>query len=336
MPDNDPHYAAAKTLPADAIPVIDAEPLIRHDSVEPVSKKIMSAAKNTGFFYISNHGIDPRLIEDAFRASRRFFHLPPAEKSRVAVNKSQRGWLDAGMTKFDSSRTHDLKEVFFYGPEKWHERLTRSGERIPLVADNLWPDTGFIFRDRVLPYYHAVVELGHRILSAIAVGMGEDRDFFASRYTSPLARGQLVYYPRSTSHDEAEQRFGAAAHTDFGVLTLLMQDDNGGLQVLDRKDRWVEAPPIENTFVCNIGDLLHRWTNSQLSSNFHRVINRSGNERFSMPVFFDPDPDTVIDSRDFRCLKNEPPIFPPTSVAKYIDGRNRRTFSQYKSATPQS
>jgi isopenicillin N synthase-like dioxygenase len=323
-------YALAKSLSFEDIPIIDLEPLIQRQELESVAEQLMSAALNTGFFYIKNHGIDESLIDKAFKASQLFFNFPIAIKQLVAVNQQQRGWLAPGMTKFTEAKTHDLKEIFFYGPEHWSEQMLAKRSEIALIAENQWPDGFSEFQEGIMPYYHAVCSLGHNVLSAIAVGLGETPDFFAKRYTSPLGRGQLVYYPISSQEDEDQQRFGAAAHTDFGVLTLLHQDDNGGLQVFNKSKQWVEAPPIPGTFVCNTGDLLNRWTNGFLSSNLHRVINRSGNERFSMPVFFDPDPNAIINSKDFKQFANQASTHSPIQVSDYIDGKNRKTFSQYK------
>ena len=323
-------YASAKSLSFEDIPIIDLEPLLERQEIDEVAKQLMSAALNTGFFYIKNHGVDQQLIDNAFAASQSFFKQPINEKRAVSVNQQQRGWLAPGMAKFTEAKTHDLKEIFFYGPEQWSKEMLSKRSQIPLIADNQWPKEFPEFQESIMPYYNAVCHLGHQVLSAIAVGLGENSDFFAKRYTSPLGRGQLVYYPKSEKADEDQQRFGAAAHTDFGVLTLLHQDDNGGLQVFNRSEQWVEAPPILGTFVCNIGDLLNRWTNGYLSSNLHRVINRSGNERFSMPVFFDPDPDAIINSTDFKRFADQPSEQSPIQVSDYIDGKNRKTFSQYK------
>ena len=323
-------YAAAKSLSLDDIPVIDLTPLLAGESINEVAEKLMLAASNTGFFYIKNHGVEQSVIDGAMVASKAFFKLAADEKETVLVNQQQRGWLAPGMAKFTGAKTYDLKEIFFYGPDAWSTALEAQRGSIPMIADNQWPECCPTLEAGIMAYYNAVCELGHQVLSAIAIGMEEEVDFFASRYTSPLGRGQLVYYPKSEYSDEKEQRFGAAAHTDFGVLTLLHQDDNGGLQVLNKAEEWVEAPPIPGTFVCNIGDLLNRWTNHRLASNLHRVINRSGNERFSMPIFFDPDPDAVIDAKDFNVLADQERLYPAIQVSDYIDGKNRRTFSQYQ------
>ena len=323
-------YAAAKSLSLDDIPTIDLEPLLLRQEVDEVAKQLMAAALNTGFFYIKNHGIEQSVIDTALASSKTFFKRPSTQKAKTLVNQQQRGWLAPGMTKFTQAKTHDLKEIFFFGPEVWSTRMLAKRHDIPLIADNQWPDDDSELSSGIMPYYNAVCSLGQQLLSVIAVGLGEELDFFAKRYTSPLGRGQLVYYPQSLQADEDKERFGAAAHTDFGVLTLLYQDDNGGLQVLNKAKEWIEAPPIPGTFVCNIGDLLNRWSNGYLSSNLHRVINRSGNERFSMPVFFDPDPDVVIDATDFKQFAKQAQQYQPIQVSDYIHGKNRKTFAQYK------
>lgn len=325
----DHNYATAKPLSADDIPVIDFAPLLLRGDIEAVAKPLIAAALNTGFFYIKNHGIDPQIMQRAFEASKQFFHLSQAEKTQVAVNTKQRGWLGPKMATLEGAKTHDLKEIFFTGPEVWSSEMWDKRSQIPLITHNLWPQAMPELKPNLLAYYDAVCTLGQAVLKVIAVGLGESPGFFTQRYTSPLGRSQLVYYPRSSQQDEAEQRFGAAAHTDFGVITLLFQDNNGGLQVLNKDQEWVEATPIENTFVCNIGDLLHRWTNGYLASNSHRVINRSTNERFSMPIFFDPDADVTIDSRDFKKFSQDQPKYGPIKVADYIHSKNRKAFAQY-------
>jgi isopenicillin N synthase-like dioxygenase len=112
-------------------------------------------------------------------------------------------------------------------------------------------------------------------------------------------------------------------------MTLLLQDMNGGLQVRNRAGEWVEATPIPGTLVCNIGDLLNRWSNETLSSNLHRVINRSGNERHSIPIFFDPDSDAVVDPADLGFPEGTAK-YPPITASDYIHGKNKKNFTQYK------
>lgn len=324
-----PAYYSARKISENEIPIIDISALLggAEGAVEAVAAKIVDACHQIGFFYISNHGIPPVVIAKASNAMRQYFSLAENIKHRCAVNKGQRGWMAVGQAVLEGSRTHDLKEVFFWGPESFEGAQSESPES--LVTTNLWPDSDFpALRRDLLPYYEAVKHVGHRLLSAIAVGLGAPKDFFVSRYTDPLARGQLVYYPVSTESDESEQRFGSAPHTDFGVLTLLLQDANGGLQVKNRQGEWVAAIPVEGTLVCNIGDLMNRWSNEFLSSNVHRVINQSGKERHSLVVFFDPDAEAIIDPADLGFVEGQE-RYPAISAADYIQGKNRKNFTHY-------
>lgn len=325
-------YFAAREVSEDYIPVIDISSLVADlpGAVEDVATQIMEASTRIGFFYVKGHGIPESTIETASRAMRDYFALPVETKSRHPLNTSQRGWMATGVARLEGSKTHDLKEIFFWGPESWAPRLAEQKKLDSLIADNVWPDDTFpVLKRDLLPYYDAICAIGHRLLSAIALGLGLSRDFFAAKYTSPMARGQLVYYPVSTAKDESEERFGSAPHTDFGVLTLLLQDMNGGLQVRNREGEWVAATPIPGTLVCNIGDLLNRWSNETLSSNLHRVINRSGNERHSIAIFFDPDPDALIDPAELGFPEGRE-AYPPITASAYIHSKNKKNFTQYK------
>lgn len=323
-----PDFANAQTTDTQMIPVIDVSGAISGDDVQGVADAIHAAAIEHGFFYIANHGIDPALMEQAFAASKAFFELPEAEKQTVAVNTDQRGWMAQGMTRMQGARTHDLKEVFFWGIQtETDDPDVIAGK--PLCAVNQWP-TGFPhLQADLIPYYDAVCDAARRVMAAVAVSLDQPADFFDAAYSRPLARGQMVYYPASTAADEAEERFGVAPHTDFGVLTVLLQDNSGGLQVRAKSGEWIEAPPIPDTLVCNIGDLLARWSNNRFASTVHRVINRTSNARYSIPVFFDPHTDTIIDPVDLGVPKADS-AFDPVRAGEHIKGRNVKSFAQYQ------
>lgn len=321
-------HAVAKSIPLDAIPVIDVGPLVTGGDPRPIADALIQAATDVGFFYVSNHGMPEAVVSDAVEAMQAFFDLPDEAKATVPVDRTQRGWMASGMATLDGAKTHDLKEIFFWGPD-WTADDPDVVAGVPMMAPNKWPDAAMpSLRSAVLAYHEAVSALGRRLLSAIAVGLGLDPAFFESRYTNPLGRGQLVYYPPSEGDDEAEGRFGAAPHTDFGALTLLLQDMNGGLQIRNREGEWIAATPIPGTIVCNIGDLLQRWSNDRLQSTLHRVINRSGRRRHSIAFFFDPDPRAAIDPRDMA--PNETPLHAPVTAGEHILARNARAFAQYK------
>jgi len=324
-------YGVVTSISSDDIPVIDLAAYLSGEGIEGVAAQILDAVTNKGFFYVSNHGIPLDIIDTASRGMREYFAKPAEVKNESPANTNQRGWLAPGMATLKGAKTHDLKEIFFWGPESWTDELNQKRDKFPLIADNVWPDEQSPeLKKTLLPYYDHACAVGHKILAAIALALGLDDDFFAKRYDTPLARGQLVYYPVSTAKDESEQRYGSAPHTDYGVLTLLLQDMNGGLEVLTKDNEWVTAVPIPGTLVCNVGDLLHRWSNDRFSSNIHRVINKSGNERHSIAIFFDPTPDTIIDPKEMGLSDADVVKYEPIVAADYIDQQNKKSFAQYK------
>ncbi len=322
-------FAIAKPTDESMIPVIDVSGVVSGDDIKGVAEKIYKAAKDYGFFYISGHGIDQKLLDQAFSVAKDFFDLPMADKQTVAVNSHQRGWMAQGMSHLPGAKTHDLKEVFFWGAETALDDQDLLARK-PLVAMNQWPSRAFPRLELDLrPYYDAICNIGHHLMAAIAVSLNQPINFFTEFYIKPLARGQLVYYPPSSSTDEAEERFGVAPHTDFGVLTILLQDFSGGLQVQSKSGDWIEAPPIAGTLVCNIGDLLARWSNDRFASTLHRVINRSNNARYSIPVFFDPHTDTIVDPINLSVSKQNCK-YDSIVAGQHISNRNKKSFAHYK------
>jgi isopenicillin N synthase-like dioxygenase len=170
---------------------------------------------------------------------------------------------------------------------------------------------------------------GADLMRAVAVSLELDVDFFVSRYRKPLQRTQIVYYPPQPA-DLGEDQFGVAPHSDFGCITLLWQDTNGGLEVLERStQRWIPAPPIPGTLVINVADLLARWTNDRYASTPHRVINRSGRERLSIATFHDPDYKAVVDPRDLGTPEADC-RYDPILAGEHIVGRIERSFGYRK------
>ena len=314
----------------DGLPVIDLSSASSPEDRKEIGKQLVASVETIGFFYVVGHGIDPTLLKNAFDSSREFFSLSEDQKQIIAVNQAQRGWMRKGLTRLEGSASADVKEVFFWGREV-SEDDPDVLQKLPLVSPNQWPEQVLPnFKANILEYYQAVMALGSSLLECIAYGLDKNPEVFREKYTKPLGRGQLVYYPPISADDLACNSYSAAPHTDFGVLTILLQDSLGGLQVRHQNGEWIDVPPIEGSFICNIGDLLERWTNGKLKSTIHRVLNTSGKDRLSIPVFFDPNSDAWIDPRDFETLKNES-ILPPVKAGEYISGKNHRNFLHYAS-----
>lgn len=317
-------YAVAKDIDT-AIPVIDIGALQSGtpQAYARVAQEIRKAATEVGFFYVANHGVAQELIDRAFAAGRRFFDQPLEAKQGVAVNSRHRGFVPVGGANVARAAAPDLKETFSWGlelPENDPDVLAGNG----LLGPNRWPEFLPELREALYAYFEASFACGDRLLRAIAVSIGIEADFFFARYRKPYARGQIVHYPPQPPSLGPDQR-GIGEHTDFGCITLLSQDSNGGLQIRARDGEWVKARPIEGTLVINIGDLLERWSNDRLTSTLHRVVNSSGRDRYSLTVFYDPTYSTVVDPRDMA--PGEPPHYEPIVAGDHIRSRFDKTFA---------
>jgi isopenicillin N synthase-like dioxygenase len=271
-----------------ALPVVDVSTLVgRAGPPESrVARDIEAACRDSGFFYVAGHGVPATLIERLDAASRAFFDLPLDDKLEIAMaggGRAWRGFFPVG-AELTSGRP-DRKEGLYFGTELGPDS-PRVQEGLPLHGPNLFPRQVPELRDAVLEYLDVLTRTAQAVLSGVALSLGLDADYFASRYTAePTVLFRIFHYPPSPPDSDD---WGVGEHTDYGLLTLLLQDDNGGLQVKTPRG-WVDAPPIPDTFVCNIGDMLDRMTGGWYRSTPHRVRNVSGNERLSFPFFFDPD-----------------------------------------------
>lgn len=246
---------------------------------------IDQACRRAGFFVISGHGIDPGVVGAVADASRRFFDLPPETKAEVAMARAGRrwrGWFPPGGEL--TAGVPDGKEGYYFGAE-----LSAADERVraglPLHGPNLFPAAVPELGPAVLELLDQMTALGHRLCRLLAEGLGLDPDWFRGNLTAdPTILFRVFHYPAPVDGDEA--RWGVAEHTDYGLLTILAQDGVGGLEVRT-PDGWREVPPIDGTFVCNIGDMLERMTGGAYRSTAHRV-RRPDRSRLSFPFFFDP------------------------------------------------
>jgi len=267
-------------------------PVIDLSQREGVPALLREACRAHGFFYIVGHGIDAALGDRLEHRSREFFALDPAHKMRWRMalgGRAWRGYFPAG-GELTSGRP-DWKEGLYFGSElRADHPQVRAGT--PLHGANLWPDVPG-FRETVLDYIAAVTRLGHRVMEGLAQSLGLDANYFAEHYTAdPLILFRVFNYPSLPAPPAV--RWGVGEHTDYGLLTLLRQDDVGGLEVKTREG-WVAALPLANSFVCNIGDMLDRMTGGLYRSTAHRVaVNRSGRDRLSFPLFFDPNFDARV------------------------------------------
>ena len=236
------------------------------------------ACAEIGFFYVAGHGIDPGLGDRLEAAARRFFALPDDDKAAVGMpvgGRAWRGWFPLGGEL--TSGVPDGKEGYYFGAE------APASDR-PLQGPNVWPDAVPELRDAVLEWLDAMTGLGRRLCELLGVPR--------SLIDDPTVLFRIFRYPPA---DAAPGDWGVAEHTDYGLLTILRQDVTGGLEVrLPSSAEWIGAPPIPDTFVCNVGDVLERLSGGRWRSTPHRVRNTSDGDRLSFPFFFDPSWDAQI------------------------------------------
>ena len=295
------------------IPVIDlaAEP------VAALARRIDAALAGDGFFAITGHGVPAAVTSAAFDASRRFFALAEADKRRWHIDAANRGFDPIGWQSLDVGQPPDLKESFYLGVEAH--------------GPNQWPDEARVpgFRAACNAYSQAMDALARRLMRLFEIALGLPAGHFDATMRAPICTTRLLHYPPQPTEGEGGAvpgQIGCGAHTDWGALTLLAQDDAGGLQVQRADGRWFDVTPLPGAFVVNAGDMMPRWTNDRWRSAMHRVINRaSGRDRWSIAYFFDLDADAVITPLDSCVGADRPARYGPITAGAHLAEMYLRT-----------
>ena len=276
------------------MPIIDVSPLVGHDAGRKLSDTvahISAACRDVGAFQVINHGIADSLIERVWQETRRFFVLPRGQKLAISRTKeNSRGYYDRELTK----NARDLKEVFDFGVA-----AGASGKSSAPADRNQWPAALPAFRKTLEEYFAACHRLGLHILRAFCLGIDSPGELlhrhFQADHTSFV---RLNYYPLGDPLAPEESAgltpLGDMAlhhHTDAGALTILLQDDVGGLQV-SVDEVWIDVEPVEGALVINTADMMQVWSNDRYKSALHRVLPRTDRERYSLPFFFNPSYET--------------------------------------------
>lgn len=286
------------------------------------------ALSSIGFAYIAGHNVRRATREAAFEASREFHASPLARKQSIAINDFHRGYMGMASSTIVTSSVAkvtrpNLSESLMLMHELPPDDPTLLAG-LPLQGPNQWPDWIPGFRPRVENYIAEVDALGRYVVQLIAMSLGMPALALDHYFERPTTFLRLLHYPPQAQVED--EQMGSAPHTDYGVITLLAQDDSGGLQVRPRGGDWIDAPPIPDTYVLNVGDMLARWTNLRFVSTPHRVINRSGGDRYSLPYFFDPAMDARIECLPSCTDAAHPPQYEPVLYGDYLLDRLNRNY----------
>lgn len=299
-----------------SIPVIDLALDSRSALAAPaaLARRIDTALCDDGFFAITGHGVPADTVAAAFEASHRFFALPQSTKERWHVDRwpLKRGFDPIGWQALDVGAPPDVKESFYLGVEA--------------IGPNQWPDEALVpgFRAAMTAYGQAMQSLAVRLMGLYETALGLPAGHFDAFMRHPTCTTRLLHYPPQPAA-AAPGQIGCGAHTDWGAITLLAQDEAGGLQV-QHGDDWIDVDPLPGAFVVNAGDMLQRWTNDRWRSTMHRVINRrSGRDRWSIAYFFDLDAEARIEPLAVCTSAENPPRYAALTAGEHLTEMYRRT-----------
>lgn len=311
-----------------SIPIIDITDLSASDfeKRKVVAAKIREACLAYGFFYCTGHGVPDGLMQAAMAQTKAFFNQPL--EAKLAIDKSRspcnRGYEVLGGQTLQPGALPDRKEGFYIG-----ENLTEDDPRVIAgefnQGANQWPKDLAGFEPTMMAYFSALSIVGKKLMGGMALSLALNEDAFSDFTYKPLATLRLLHYPPQQPDNPDEM--GAGAHTDFGGLTMLLQDEVGGLQVHNHKDNsWIDAPYIKGAYIVNLGDMIARWTNDTYQSTLHRVINRSGKERYSIPFFYTGNHDHVVSCIPTCLEEGESAKYPPIRVEDHIKAMYAKTY----------
>ncbi len=317
------------------IPVLDVSPLYGDDlsAIQAVADTLRGYLENVGFLYVVGHSIPQADVEAVREASKAFFALPEEEKLKLKIDRNFRGYLPfAGSTIVTSSvatvsKPNQSESIFFMHEVDADDPRAKAGQ--PLQGPNQWPDPAALpgFQSTIQLYVDRMSELARKMVGAIAMSLGLPAHSLDRFFQEPTTFLRLLHYPTQPAE---EGLFGSAPHTDYGFITLLAQDNVGGLEVKNKDGDWVPAPPMPNSFVMNVGDILARWSNDVFVSTPHRVINRSGRERYSQPFFFDPSMDSLIEALPTCVPPGDKPRYEPVEYGEYLMERIDKNYHYRK------
>jgi len=279
-----------------SIPVIDVSPLCNSgcDAVDKQAKdlvieQITQACKDVGFFYLSGHGVEKSTLNQIFTSAKKFFALPLEKKNTINIHNSP---SYSGYIETSSERTQsvvDIREGFYFHMEDKATTVNQLPEEKDLPG----------FADAIKAYSEELTKLGFMMMKAFAVGLGLPDNYFDEKFAEPTLA--LLHYP---PHPADTDSWGVGPHTDYGMCTLLLQDDIGGLEVEVTEGQWIEAKPIPGTFVVNLGDSLQAWTKGLYRATRHRVRRSRNTDRYSIPFFFNPKSECLVEPIETDVTRN--------------------------------
>jgi isopenicillin N synthase-like dioxygenase len=319
-----------------SLPVVDLTPWYGGSESDRarVAGALRSAAIAPGFFYVDGHGVSLGLVESTRDQARLFFALPLEEKLAIHFDRTgrQRGYIPLRGESSDPAGRGDVKEAldftFPIAPDNVSSSVARR-----MYGPNLYPEGIPRFRGTIDDYFDAMIELGRTLFEIIATALALPREYFRGETDRPIAQLRLLHYPPQR---EGAGDPGIGAHCDYECFTILEQGEVGGLEIRDQNGQWRDVSPLPGTFVVNLGEMLARWTNDLFAATPHRVMNRTGKERYAMPFFFGTNYDTRISCLPTCTGPDRPPRYPPIQAGEYLARRLNEVYGTLPDADPET
>jgi len=318
--------AAASAKPFDVVTQIDLAPLLGEsaEAMAATAQQIRHACLEVGFFYVTGHGVDPELVARTFGAAKTFFELPQEQKEAISILNSakMRGYTGLLEENTDPDNDGDLHEGFDIGLDLAQDDPDAHTD-VYGWGLNQWPDIDG-FRELVVGYHTAMRELATVLYRGFALSLDLDGEYFTPKFTKPITELRLLRYPSQPVADD--KVLGIGEHSDYDMFTILATDDVPALEILNPAGDWIAAPPVEGAFIVNVGDLLERATNDLYRSTVHRAVNRTCQERYSLPFFTNIDPHEIVEVLP-SCISNERPArYEPVGAGEYVEALMREAY----------
>ncbi|TKA69215.1 hypothetical protein B0A55_07730 [Friedmanniomyces simplex] len=313
-----------------------------------IAAQIREACTTSGFFHITGHGVPEETRQAILALAKRFFTgVPHSKKEALHVKHSKyfRGYEPADYTYVNpgdweaADAAPETKEGFNWGYEAGLDPTGGDGQYRELdgedVNGNSWPSEEDVpgFYETIKAYYGEILSLARHLFRLFALSLDLPEDYFDPMTTHPGGIARLLYYPASTNpqplnpeHKDAE--IGLGAHSDYECFTVLLCSTAPGLEILSPDDKWIPAPAVEGSFIINVADFLMRWTNGVYKSTVHRVVNRTREERYSVPFFFSINYDQVVETLPSCVSLENPSKYPPIKAGEYVLERLRATVKE--------
>lgn len=336
------------------IPQIDISPSFSPDlsARQAVAAQIRDACTTSGFFTITGHGIPEPTRQGILQQAQRFFRtLSREQKEALHIEHSPyfRGWEPADSTYVNPAdwegsgdeKVEESKEGFNWGYEDGLDLGEgKDGKYVELdgssgVQANVWPSETDLpgFYEGVREYYSQILELARHLFRLFALSLDLEETYFDAMTTHPGGIARLLYYPPSADPQpldptKPDTQIGLGAHSDYECFTILLCSSAPGLEILSPDNIWVPAPAVPGSFIINVADFLMRWTNDKYRSTVHRVVNRTREERYSVPFFFSVNYDQMVETLPSCVQEGEKPKYGPIRAGEYVLERLRATAKE--------